>query len=108
MGRFTLERWLLVATFVTSVAAFVFGAGVQWAKTTAVDARVDATNEQIAAIQVEYVRRDVYTAEQVRLSEAIDRLSRAVERIVERDVATRTRPSTEGAREPIPFRSGAR
>lgn len=76
-GRWTLERWLLIATLVCSASAFIFGIGVQWAKTTAIEASVNA-------LQDDYVRRDVYTADQRRLSEAIDRLVVTMDKLVAR------------------------
>ena len=74
----SLERWLLIATLICSVAAFIFGIGVQWAKTTAIEASV-------SALRNDHVRRDVYNADQQRLTEAIDRLATAVDRLVDRN-----------------------
>lgn len=68
----TIERILLVATFIMSTLAFVFGLGVQWARTTRLEAELEAVPRT-------YVRTDVYTADRQRLSESIDRLTRALD-----------------------------
>lgn len=88
MKQWSLERWLLIATLACSAMAFVFGIGVQWAKTTAVEANV-------AALRDASVRRDVYNADQKALGAAIDRLTAAVDKLVDRNVAAeeRTRES---------------
>jgi len=75
-SAWTVERWLLIATFCTSAIAIVFGLGVQWSKTTSVEASVVAIQ---AALSTDYVRADVYAAEQRRLSEAIDRLTKVLD-----------------------------
>lgn len=79
-GRWTLERWLLILTMLMSAGAFIFGVGVQWAKTTAVEARVAA----LAVTQTDYVRADVYAADQHRLADAIERLIVAVDALTRR------------------------
>ena len=76
-ARWSLERWLLLATFALTGTAFIFGVGVQWAKTMAVEA-------QVTALRHESVRRDVYQADQLRLSESVDRLTRTLDRLMER------------------------
>lgn len=68
----TIERILLVTSVVCSVAAFIFGIGVQWARTTEVEARVKA-------MQDNYLPRELYTSDQRRISEAVDRLTRAID-----------------------------
>lgn len=68
MGKWTVERWLLVATFVLSALGFTFGLGVNWARITAQEAA-------IAAIDKTYLRADVYASDQRRISESLDRLS---------------------------------
>lgn len=75
-GRWTVDRWILVATFACSAIAVVFGLGVQWSETTSVKASVIAIN---AALRQDYVRADVYASDQRRLSDAIERLTRALE-----------------------------
>lgn len=72
----TVERWLLVATFVGTATAFIFGMGVQWNETTHVKASQKALAE---TIQRDYVRSDVYAADRRELTAAIDRLTRALE-----------------------------
>lgn len=68
----TVERILLVTSVVCSLAAFIFGIGVQWARTTEVEARVKA-------MQDTYLPRELYTSDQRRISEAVDRLTRAID-----------------------------
>lgn len=76
MTRWNLERWLSILTFIGVVISIVFGLGVQWARTTAVEASLTAVS---TAMKQDYVRADVYAADQRRLTEAIDRLTRALE-----------------------------
>lgn len=79
--QWSIERKLLIATFVLSVLSTVFGLGVNWARFTQQDSDIRALktfNE--TELPATYIRRDVYSAEQARLTEAIDRLSRAIER----------------------------
>lgn len=76
MMRWSVERVLLIATFVSSAAAFVFGVGVQWAKTTSIEAAV-------SAIQQQYVRQDVYASDQRALSQSIHQLTIAIDRLTE-------------------------
>jgi len=74
----TVERWLLILTFITSVIAVIFGLGVQWNETTSVKASVIAIN---TALKQDYVRTDVYAADQRRLTEAIERLTRVLDAV---------------------------
>ena len=76
--RWTIERWLLVLTFMGTLVIGVFGLGVQWNEMTSIKANVTAIN---AALRQDYVRADVYAADQRRYAEAIDRLTAAVERL---------------------------
>lgn len=76
MPTWTPGTWLQLATFVMATVATIFGAGVQWAKTTQVEASQKAFEE---AVKADYLRADVYAADQRRLSEAIDRLTKALE-----------------------------
>lgn len=71
--HWTLERVFLVGTFFVSAAAFVFGVGVNWARVTATDARVEAFERT-------YVRADVYLSEQKRVGDALERLNRNMEK----------------------------
>lgn len=82
VGRWTLERVLLVLTFTCSCLAFVFGIGVQWARTTSIEASV-------SALKQDYVPREVYQADQLRLSQAIDRLTVSLDRLVEDRITDR-------------------
>ena len=72
MREWTAERWIGVMTFVLSALGFTFGLGVNWAHITEQDA-------QLKAFERTYVRSDVYAADQRRLSESVDRLTRAIE-----------------------------
>ena len=42
MPRWTVERWLLILTCITSVLGFTFGLGVSWATMVAERAQIDA------------------------------------------------------------------
>lgn len=77
-GGWSVERVLLLLTFLFSTVAFIFSIGVQWAKTTAVEASVVVTRNELHS---DYVRADVYAADQRALTAAIDRLIRAIEAI---------------------------
>lgn len=72
LRAWTVERWLMVMTFVLSALGFTFGLGVNWAHITEQDAN-------LKAFERTYVRSDVYAADQRRLSESVDRLTRAIE-----------------------------
>lgn len=69
---FTLERVMLVLTFICSFTASVFGLGVQWARTNQVEATV-------LAIKADYVPREVYQSDQLRFSDAAERLTKAID-----------------------------
>jgi hypothetical protein len=77
--KWTLERTMFVLTFVFSAVACVFGLGVQWQRTIAVEAEIKATRN---LIESSLVRKDVYDSDQRRLSEAIDRLTAEISRVV--------------------------
>ena len=68
LTKWTFERWLLLLTCVTSVLGFTFGLGVNWARITTQEAKIDA-------FETTYLRADVYAADQRRISESLDRLS---------------------------------
>ena len=74
--KWTVERWLLIATFVCSATAVVFGMGMQWSETTHIKATVAAV---ASSMEADYVRADVYAADRRELTAAIDRLTRALE-----------------------------
>lgn len=76
----SIERILLVLTFTFSTLAFVFGVGFQAARTVAIEARLTALTETA-------VNKEVYVSDQRALAASIDRLSRSLELIVEREVA---------------------
>ncbi len=84
MIGWTLERWLLIATFSCSAVAVVFGLGVQWNETAQVKARIASLNAQMS----DYVRADVYASDQRRLSEAIDRLTKVLDDASEPPIRT--------------------
>lgn len=67
-----------ILTLIVASIAFIFGLGVNWRDTQENQAAVDALTQ---VVKTEYVRADVYKAEQARLSEAIDRLVRQLERM---------------------------
>lgn len=72
--HWTVERWLLVLTFILSGIAFTFGLGVNWAHITEQDARQKAFEQA-------YLRVDLYDRDQRRLSESLDRLTRQLEQM---------------------------
>lgn len=74
-----LERVLLILTFICSFTGVVFGLGVQWAKTTAVEAKVDAAPKI-------YVTRELYDADKAHLTEAVNRLTIAIDRMTQRQL----------------------
>lgn len=76
----TVERLLLIMTLACSATAFIFGIGVQWARTTQVEASVKA-------MQDGYLPREIYTIDQRRMSEALDRLTRAIDDMAKQQVA---------------------
>ena len=76
--RWTVERSLLVLTFICSVIAVIFGAGMQWAKTSGIE---EGQADIQRALKQDFVRADVYAADQRRYTEAIDRLTAAVDRL---------------------------
>lgn len=86
----TIERVLLIATFVCSLTAFVFGVGVQWAKTTAVEATVQT-------VMTNYLPREIYNGDQKHVAEALDRLTKSIDKMNEqRDADERLRRSAPG------------
>lgn len=87
LRRWSVERWLLVLTFISSLAAMVFGLGVNWAHISEQDSRQKAFEELANRT---FVRADVYAAEQRSLSESLDRLTRTLERI--QDSRDKTQP----------------
>ena len=72
VARWSVERTLLVMTFLFSVLAFTFGVGVNWARLTAQESAIDV-------LQKTTVLREVSQRDHTHLSEAIDRLPRALE-----------------------------
>jgi hypothetical protein len=76
----SVERWLLVISVVISSFAFTFGLGVNWADIRHTEARVQAVEADRRLNDSRYVPREVYQSDQRRLTEAIDRLTRAIER----------------------------
>lgn len=90
----SFERWIPIATFLVSVAAFIFGLGVNWSKVTTVEARQDAAEHAITrAIPETYVRKDVYASDQRRMSESVDRLTSEIAKLSELLDAERVRRS---------------
>lgn len=76
MGRasWSVERILLVLTFVCSVLAFMFGVGMNWSRLT-------AQESAITSLQQSTVPREVYQSDQRYLTESINRLTRAIENL---------------------------
>lgn len=89
--KWTFERWALLITMCTSMVAFTFGLGVNWADIKRLQA------DQAAAAQI-YLRGDVYVSDQRALREAIERLSKVVERMEAREDRVRE----ERERPPLP------
>jgi hypothetical protein len=83
MGRSTwsIERGLLVLTFVFTVLGFTFSVGVTWARLTATEAAIKVLQEQT-------VPREVYRAEQQALANSIDRLAVAIDRMQQEGLRT--------------------
>lgn len=71
-ANWSVERKLLVATFLSSILAFTFGLGVNYAKITQQEAELNAFKTTVPST---YLRRDVYESDQRRLSDAITRLT---------------------------------
>lgn len=80
-SRWTLERGLVIATFITSSLAFTFGLGVNWARLMQQEAEIRAIQDFDKAIAQTYLNRELYQADQRRLSDAVERLDRALEAI---------------------------
>lgn len=74
MAKWTIERKLLVGTFVFTVLGFTFGLGVNWAM-------IVQHKKELDEVPRTYLRRDVYEADQRRLTEAINRLTITLERM---------------------------
>lgn len=66
--KWTFERVALALTLVTSVAAFIFGLGVNWS-------RITQQESTLKAFEATYLRADVYAADQRRLTESLNRLT---------------------------------
>ncbi len=75
MGKWTLERWLTIGVFVFTIGA---NWGRVWSQQEEID-RLKAFNESTLAAT--YVRRDVYDINQKNLTDAIDRLTVALDKI---------------------------
>lgn len=73
-GSWSVERVLLVLTFVCSVLAFTFGIGVNWARLTSQESAIEA-------LQRSTVNREVYSVDQRYLADSIDRLAKAIDRL---------------------------
>lgn len=70
--KITIERILLILGFLGAFMQFVFGLGVNWHGTL-------ATSEQVTQLKTElgaqYVRKDVYDAQQAALRDVLKRLN---------------------------------
>jgi hypothetical protein len=82
-----VERWLAVLTFCASVVMVIFGVGMQWQKTSAIETSV-------TELRGDYVRRDVYNSDQRALREAIDRLSAAISQMASHERTHAPEPVT--------------
>ena len=72
----TVERKLLVGTFIMSVLGFTFGLGVNYARLTQQEAVIQALQAfNKDDLPATYLRRDVYQADQQRLTDAINQLT---------------------------------
>lgn len=83
-GSWSVERVLLVLTFVCSVLAFTFGIGVNWARLTSQESAIDA-------LQKNTVNREVYSVDQRYLADSIDRLAKAIDRLQDEQRTARPR-----------------
>ena len=72
----TIERVLLILGFAGAFMQFVFGLGVNWHGTLATAEQVQQLNTTIKA---EYLRRDVYDAQQKSISDTLERLNCTLE-----------------------------
>lgn len=81
--KWDVQTWISLLTFIAVVIGFVFGLGVQWAKTTAVEASVAAINA--AFDRGVYVRSDLYDKDQQALSKSIDDLTETIRLVVAAD-----------------------
>lgn len=82
-GGWSIERKLLVATFVCSAIGFGFSVGFNWAKLTAVQTDVSKLQEFERGVPATYVPREVYAVQQQNLTDAITRLNVTLEKLQE-------------------------
>lgn len=82
-GGWSVERKLLVATFFCSAIGFGFSIGFNWAKLVGVQAEVAKLQEFERSMPQMYVPREVYLIQQQNLTQAIDKLTAAIDRIQE-------------------------
>ena len=70
--KITIERILLILGFLGAFMQFVFGLGVNWHGTLATSEQVNTLKTELAG---QYVRKDVYEANQAALREVLNRLN---------------------------------
>jgi len=93
MGKWSVERWVVVAGTIGSLGAFVFSAGMTWSKVIEQEANQKAFEYAVSST---YLRTDVYAADQRRLSESVDRLTRALETLQGQQLMTTGSASLHG------------
>lgn len=77
MGKWTLERWMMIG-------AFVFTLGTNWGRVWSQQTEIEKLktfNE--TTLRQEYVAKGVYVAERQNLTDAIDRLTKTLDRQAE-------------------------
>lgn len=80
--KFTLERALLLLGTCASVLGFTFSLGMNYNEISALKAKQSAHEDYSTRT---YLRGDVYNSDQRSLRDAIDRLSKVVEKMEDRD-----------------------
>lgn len=83
--KITIERILLILGFLGAFMQFVFGLGVNWNGTLATKGQVETLGK---TMKDEYLRSDVYRAEQNALRETLERLNRTLDEINREQRAT--------------------
>ena len=77
----TVERKLLIATFVCSAIGFGFSVGFNWARLVSVQSEVEKLQAFEHAVPATYVPREVYLINQQNFTEAINRLNVTLQKI---------------------------
>jgi hypothetical protein len=72
MGKWTLERWVMVAMLLIQL-------GMNWQQAKGQQEQIN----RIEKSQAEYVRQDVYDEQRLQLTDAINRLTKQLEKFYE-------------------------